>query len=109
MAGFMHVMLRDLCTQLQSLIWAHVDEIDSIAHLRVLGGYNPHTPNDGIIEPESEAQHCPDLHREHRFDVAATETNLVGCGSHRWCPVALQFDRHFSLYPWIPPPFGAVR
>src|SRR5207302_9371325 len=68
--------------QLQSTVRVHLNEVDSISHLRSLR-HNDSFRNDFfLIEREHQLNFCADLHREHRFDVAATETNLVSCRSH---------------------------
>ena len=70
--------MLDVLAQFQPIIGSHVYEIDSVPDLRILGRNDSHTPNHIIFQRESEAELCPYLHREHRFDVAATQTDLIG-------------------------------
>jgi serine/threonine protein kinase len=72
----------NIFAQLQSAVRVHLNEVDSISDLRSLRRNDSFRSDRLLIEREHYLNFCADLHREHRFNVAATETNLVSCRSH---------------------------
>jgi hypothetical protein len=68
--------------QLQSTVRVHLNEVDSISDLRSLRRNDSFRNDFFLIEREHQLNFCANLDCEHRFNVAATETNLVSCRSH---------------------------
>jgi hypothetical protein len=61
----------------QSVIWSHIDKIDAISDLRVLGRHYTQIPNHDIFERQSETQPCAYFHREHRGPTFYRATRCV--------------------------------
>ena len=66
--------IRKVPVQSQPIIWVHVDEVDSITYLRMLGSDDAVAANHMIFQGQSNTELRSFIHCEQTFYVAATET-----------------------------------
>ena len=73
--------LRQVPVQSQPIIWVHVDEVDSITYVRMLGSDDAVAANHMIFQGQSDSELRSFIHCEQTFYVAATETHLLCHGA----------------------------
>ena len=73
--------LRQVPVQSQPIIWVHVDEVNSITYMRMLGSDNAVAANHMILQEQSNTELRSFIHCEQTFYVAATETHLLCHGA----------------------------
>ena len=73
--------LCNVPVQSQPIIWVHVDEVDSITYVRMLGSDDAVAANHMIFQGQSNTELRSFIHCEQTFYVAATETHLLCHGA----------------------------
>src|SRR5437879_4292301 len=100
--------LCNILTQSQSVIWGHVDEVNAIAYLRMLGGDNSIAANHMIFHGQAHTELRSFIHCKEALHVAAAETYLLCHGPHRRTSRTCQFNGNLNVDAGITSAFRPV-
>jgi hypothetical protein len=107
-ARYAPVRTLQVLAQSQPLIWGHVDEVNAIAYLRMLGSDNSIAANQLIFHGQAHTELRSFLYRKEALHVATAETYLLCHGPHRRTSRTCQFNGNVNVDAGITPAFRSV-
>jgi hypothetical protein len=100
--------LCNVLAQSQPVIWGHVDELNAIAYLRMLGSDNSIAANHMIFQGQAHTELRSVLYCIEALHVAATETYLLCHGPQRRTSHTCQFNGNLNVDAGITSAFRSL-